>query len=68
MALSVIGAGFGRTGTMSIKMALEELGLGPCHHMEEVFTNPAQLPFWQAAANKLAQKKTRIQQTSGSSA
>ena len=52
MALSVIGAGFGRTGTMSIKMALEELGLGPCHHMEEVFTNPAQLPFWQAVANK----------------
>lgn len=36
MALSVIGAGFGRTGTMSIKMALEQLGLGPCHHMEEV--------------------------------
>lgn len=52
MALSVIGAGFGRTGTMSIKRALEELGLGPCHHMEEVFSNPAQLPFWQAAANK----------------
>lgn len=51
MALSVIGAGFGRTGTLSIKMALEHLGLGPCHHMEEVFENPAQLPFWQAAAD-----------------
>jgi hypothetical protein len=50
MALSVIGAGFGRTGTMSIKIALEQLGLGPCHHMEEVFANPAQLPNWQAAA------------------
>lgn len=50
MALSVIGAGFGRTGTMSIKMALEHLGLGPCHHMEEVFGNPAQLPNWLAAA------------------
>ncbi|MCZ6802586.1 MAG: sulfotransferase family protein [Proteobacteria bacterium] len=51
MALSVIGAGFGRTGTMSIKMALEQLGLGPCHHMEELFTNPVQLPNWQAAAD-----------------
>ncbi len=50
MGLSVIGAGFGRTGTMSIKLALEQLGFGPCHHMEEVFENPAQLPGWQAAA------------------
>lgn len=50
MSLSVIGAGFGRTGTMSIKKALEQLGLGPCHHMEEVFKNPRQLPFWQKAA------------------
>ncbi|MFT5395500.1 MAG: hypothetical protein ACI85N_000685 [Gammaproteobacteria bacterium] len=47
MAPSVIGAGFGRTDTMSLKMALEQLGLGPCHHMEEVFTNTAQLPFTQ---------------------
>ena len=31
MALSVIGAGFGRTGTESMKLALEMLGLGPCH-------------------------------------
>jgi hypothetical protein len=51
MALSVICAGFGRTGTMSIKMALEKLGLGPCHHMEEVMKNPSQLPNWQAAAD-----------------
>ena len=50
MALSVIGAGFGRTGTMSLKLALEELGLGVCHHMDEVFANPEQLPNWQAAA------------------
>ena len=51
MALSVIGAGFGRTGTLSIKMALEHLGLGPCHHMVDVFANPEQLPHWQAAAD-----------------
>lgn len=37
MALSVIGAGFGRTGTMSFKMALEQLGFGPCFHMAEFF-------------------------------
>lgn len=51
MSLSVINAGFGRTGTMSIKIALEKLGFGPCHHMEEVFKNPTQLPYWQKAAN-----------------
>jgi Sulfotransferase domain len=39
MALSVIGAGFGRTGTMSLKQALEQLGFGPCFHMAEFFTN-----------------------------
>jgi hypothetical protein len=50
MGLAVIGAGFGRTGTNSLKIALEMLGLGPCHHMYEVLEDPAQLPFWQAAA------------------
>ena len=40
MALSVIGAGFGRTGTTSLKLALEGLGLGPCFHMKEFFTAP----------------------------
>ena len=49
MGLSIIGAGYGRTGTMSLKLALEELGIGPCHHMEEVFANPPQVPGWQAA-------------------
>jgi hypothetical protein len=50
MALEVIGAGFGRTGTLSLKLALERLGFGPCHHMHEVFAHPEQLPYWQAAA------------------
>jgi len=48
--LSVIGAGFGRTGTKSLKEALETLGFGPCHHMMEVALNRDQLPYWQAAA------------------
>jgi hypothetical protein len=50
MALEVFSAGFGRTGTMSLKLALEELGFGPCHHMEEVLENgEAQIPFWNEA-------------------
>jgi len=50
MTLSVFSAGFGRTGTMSLKLALEELGFGPCHHMDEVLKNPeAQIPLWNAA-------------------
>lgn len=50
MTLAVVGAGFGRTGTNSLKLALEMLGLGPCHHMYEVLNDPEQLPYWQAAA------------------
>ena len=48
MTLKIIGSGFGRTGTMSTKMALEQLGLGPCHHMVEVMGNPAQPAHWSA--------------------
>ena len=50
MALALVGAGFGRTGPNSLKLALEQLGFGPCHHMFEVRDNPDQLPYWQAAA------------------
>ena len=48
MSLAVIGSGFGRTGTASLKRALETLGFGPCHHMEEVLAHPEQVPYWQA--------------------
>ncbi|WP_193175920.1 sulfotransferase family protein [Oricola nitratireducens] len=50
MALKVIGSGFGRTGTLSTKLALEELGFGPCHQMVEVMGNPAQPARWAAVA------------------
>lgn len=50
MALEVIGAGFGRTGTLTLKTALEVLGFGPCHHMTEVLAHPEQIPFWNRAA------------------
>ena len=50
MAIQVIGAGVGRTGTYSLKLAINQLGLGPCHHMEAVLQNmPAQVPLWSAA-------------------
>lgn len=52
MTLEVIGSGFGRTGTSSLKQALEELGLSPCHHMEEVFANPEQVDQWVAYSRK----------------
>jgi hypothetical protein len=50
MALKVIGAGLGRTGTLTLKLALERLGFGPCHHMIEVLANPEQVSFWNRAA------------------
>lgn len=46
----VIGAGFGRTGTASLKYALEMTGFGPCHHMQEVIKRPAEVKTWEAAA------------------
>jgi hypothetical protein len=49
MTLAVIGTGLGRTGTMSLKLALEQLGLGLCHHMVEVFQRPDSIPLWIAA-------------------
>ena len=46
MTLKVIGAGFGRTGTLSMKAALEQLGYDKCHHMMEVFADKDQLDAW----------------------
>ena len=51
MSLKVIGAGLGRTGTMSLKLALEQLLGGPCYHMTELFQHlEAHTPLWHAAA------------------
>jgi len=49
MALKVVGAGVGRTGTNSLKIALERLVGGRCHHMFEVVSDPTQIPLWTAA-------------------
>lgn len=47
--MRVIGAGFGRTGTTSLKAALEELGFGPSYSLTEVFENPEHVRFWEDA-------------------
>lgn len=46
MGLKVIGAGLPRTGTLSMKAALEELGFGRCYHMMEVFQAPWRSKAW----------------------
>jgi len=48
--LQVIGAGLGRTGTTSLKAALERLGFGPCHTMLSLFQDHEQIPLWQRAS------------------
>jgi len=50
MPLELIGAGLGRTGTMSLKFALEQLGFGPCHHMIELIQHPETASLWERAA------------------
>ncbi|HXZ67991.1 MAG TPA: sulfotransferase [Alphaproteobacteria bacterium] len=50
MPLAVIGAGLGRTGTASLKLALEQLLGGRCYHMSEAFSDPANPPLWLDAA------------------
>ena len=50
MPLKIIGAGLGRTGTLSLKAALEALGFSKCYHMTEVFANPGHVEVWDAAA------------------
>jgi hypothetical protein len=48
MSLKVVGAGVGRTGTESLKIALERLLGGPCYHMLEVLGHPDFLGSWAA--------------------
>lgn len=50
MSLKVVGAGVGRTGTHSLKLALEKLLGNPCYHMVEVFEHPEDVSVWHAAA------------------
>ncbi|MBZ9882829.1 sulfotransferase family protein [Mesorhizobium sp. CA10] len=54
MSLKVIGTGFGRTGTDSMREALTMLGFGPCHHMWEVMAHEEQKLLWRALARGAA--------------
>ncbi|GAA2718664.1 MULTISPECIES: sulfotransferase family protein [Streptomyces] len=49
--MDIIGAGLGRTGTTSLKRALEILGYGPAYHTREIFRDPARLAHWEAAVS-----------------
>jgi hypothetical protein len=49
MSLQVIGSGLPRTATLSLKLALEKLGFGPCHHMADVQQRPGTMRLWVAA-------------------
>jgi hypothetical protein len=49
MPLRVVGAGVGRTGTNSLKVALERLTGEPCHHMFEIVMDPSQAALWTEA-------------------
>lgn len=51
MGLKVIGAGVGRTGTLSTKLALEQLGFDKCYHMESVIGNPEVITTFDKAYN-----------------
>ena len=51
MTIKVVGAGVGRTGTHSLKVALEQLLGGPCYHMFEVMQHPDHIAEWQLAAD-----------------
>ena len=54
MTLEVIGAGFGRTGTLSLKVALETLGFSPCDHMSNVIADTRRAKRWHAAVCRKA--------------
>lgn len=49
MTLKVVGAGLGRTGTNSLKLALEELLGEPCYHMFELTQRPQDAAAWESA-------------------
>lgn len=51
-SLCVIGAGLGRTGTLSLHAALERLGFAPCEHMTNCFAHPERFALWLEALDR----------------
>lgn len=50
MTIKVIGAGLGRTGTLSLKVALEILGFSKCYHIDQMLQYPEHMIFWENAS------------------
>lgn len=48
-SMHVIGAGLPRTGTLTQKLALEQLGLGPCYHWVNIIADLDQVELWHRA-------------------
>ncbi|MFI6228806.1 sulfotransferase family protein [Micromonospora echinospora] len=60
--MDVIGVGFGRTGTLSLRAALVQLGFDPCYHFATLFEKPDQAKYWLAAAeNDLTALRTALE-------
>jgi len=61
--MKVIGAGFGRTGTMSLKVALQMIGFGPCLHMIDLLSGNPELSdiFREAYDGKQVDWKTTLE-------
>ena len=48
--MQIISVGFLRTGTTSMKLALEQLGFGPCYHLKELVNDPSRAAEWLTVA------------------
>lgn len=46
MPIKIVGAGFPRTGTNTLKQALEQLGYSKTYHFKEMIANPTDLQYW----------------------
>ena len=51
MSIKIIGAGFPRTGTLTLKNALETLGFEKTYHYKDLIANPKKLKYWQELEN-----------------
>jgi hypothetical protein len=50
--MKIIGAGLPRTGTSSLKAALDRLGFGPTYHMFELMQHPEHVERWRPVVNR----------------
>ncbi len=48
--IKLLNLSLGRTGTMSLKQALEDLGFGKCYHFSDMFHHPEHIEIWKSLA------------------